>query len=272
MPWPTSKPGSRITTRPHHSLSEREQFARRTTWSGACANILSIEASAMVQGSSPQRHESACLQVNVKNVEAWKIPKSRSHFNDGPRSVVRVSSLLTHAPTSVGMLGCSASMKRDSFVSLGTERSSSLGRALLVGLWQRAGTALRDGGYRCNASTVHDGSFTRHRGPPLGQTFLVSNVQPAISISNAGGWRQCNVRVLVVTRAVPTPAGHLRGCAVRERHTRSSGGLSVWRLWTRSPSSSELLCPGRYEVRHTCLSRWWLSCGFDDRLGWLFPA
>ena len=48
---PTSIPGSKITTGPHPSLSEREPFARRSALSGACADIdtLSIEAATMVQ-------------------------------------------------------------------------------------------------------------------------------------------------------------------------------------------------------------------------------
>ena len=131
---------------------------------------------------------------------------------------------------------------------------------------------LRDEGYRCNASTVHDGSSSP--GPSLGQTFLVSTVQLAISISNVGGVQDdVGVSALCVLWHSRERCQHQRSstrlrCQVG--HTWSSGGLSVWRLWTRSPASSELLLPGRYDVRHTCLSHWRLSCGFDDRLIWLF--
>ena len=49
MPWPTSIPGSRITTGPHPSLGDRELSARKTMLSGACADILSFEAPTVVQ-------------------------------------------------------------------------------------------------------------------------------------------------------------------------------------------------------------------------------
>ena len=60
MPWPTSMPGSRITTGPHPSLGDRELLARRTVLSGAYANILSIEASTTLQA---QFDQGACLLV-----------------------------------------------------------------------------------------------------------------------------------------------------------------------------------------------------------------
>ena len=99
---------------------------------------------------------------------------------------------------------------------LGTERTSSPGRTQLVVLWQRAGTAenvsltflsapLTDGGYLCNASTFHDSGFTRHQGPPLGQTFLVPKL-PTCDLHlqrwQCPGrcWRQSPVRALGKSR------------------------------------------------------------------------
>ena len=91
--------------------------------------------------------------------------------------------------------------------------------------------------FSVHLSTIHVGSFTHHQGPPLWQTFLVSNVQPAISISQRWRcpgrfWRQCPVRALAVTRAVSTPAVIYgvtlsgRASAVHIRCCRSSGRFS----------------------------------------------
>ena len=102
--------------------------------------------------------------------------------------------LLTHAPTSVGMRGGSASMKRDSFVPLGTERSSPPGKAVFAGFWQRAGIAenvslnvsqcISQGRI---ASTSRVGSFTHHRGLFSGKRSLCRTSNLRSPSPNAGG-------------------------------------------------------------------------------------
>ena len=105
-------------------------------------------------------------------------------------------------------------------------------------LWQRAGTRKRihyvsqctsqGRGYRCNSSTVHHSSFTRHRGSP---TLTVSRTMLASVPCACLGSHEGSANI----------SGHLRVYAVRERHTRSSAGLSGWRLWIARAASCRAL-------------------------------
>lgn len=109
--------------------------------SGACLHILSIVASTMVQAQFV--HMKTRERVSAGTYTASGTPRREVKScrgltrleigicTNGPRGVSLT--LLTYAPNSVGVLGGSASMKRESSVSFGTGHTSPPCRAELEG-------------------------------------------------------------------------------------------------------------------------------------------